>query len=140
MAKYAGKNLFVSFGGVSIEGTFRTFEVTKAQNEADATAADDEYQSFVATNKMIEATMEILAHTWADGGSALETALGDVGAEGTLLWGPEGSSTGMPKGGFYARLKQRDKSVPYDDVVSHSLTFSMVRGTVLFDDHVDLWP
>lgn len=140
MAKYAGKNLYVSFGGTSIEGTFRTFEVTKAQNEADATAADDEYQSFVATNKMIEATMEVLVHTFTDGGSAQLLAIGNVGAEGTLLWGPEGSATGMPKGGFYARLKQRDSSVPYDDVVTLSLSWSMVRGTVLFDDHEDLWP
>ena len=140
MAKYSGKNLFVSFGGNEIKGTFRSFEVTNAQNEADATAGDDDYQNYVATNKAIEATMEVLLHTSAGGGSVLMQNIGIVGTEGTLLFGPEGSSTAMPKGGFNARLKTLDTTSPYDDMVAASLAWSITEGTVLFDLFSDQWP
>jgi hypothetical protein len=140
MAKYAGKNLYVSFAGTAIDGTFRTFEASKTQNQADATAGDDDYQNFVNTNRTISASMEVLVHTYTDGGSAQLAAIGDVGDQGTLLWGAEGSATGMPKGGFYATLITRTPSIPYDDVVTLSLEWSMARGTVEFDDHEDLWP
>lgn len=128
MPKISGKNLYVAFGSTVLSSTQRSFDVTEVLEQADSTAGADDYRNFVNTVKSIEATMEIVM---SDGtaGSALRTAI-YPGAQGTLVWGVEGSATGRPRKGFYATVVDASESIPFDDVVVMKAKFTMA-GTAL---------
>lgn len=139
MAKISGKNLYVEFGGTDISGNQRSFSITESQEQADATAGADAYRNYVNTMKTIEASVEILVEDFAStGGSALLAAL-DVGTQGTLIWGPEGTATGKPKKGFYATITQFDQALPFDDVYSINVTFTMAGTALAFDGVTDTY-
>ena len=138
MAKLSGKNLYVSFGGVVLSGEQRSFDVTLSQESADATAGADDYRNFVSTVKTIEASMEIVMKEHSVGGSAIKAALA-AGAEGTLLWGPEGTATGKPKYGFYARVSEASETIPFDDVWVKNITFEHAGTALLFGGVTHLW-
>lgn len=131
MPKISGKNLYVSFGGTNLSDTIRNFEDALEQESADATAGADDYRNFVATVKTISVTGEVVMKDWSGGGSALRTLLA-IGAEGTLLWGVEGTSTGKPKKGFYARVKSASEAIPFDDVVTLSIEWELASTALLF--------
>lgn len=136
MAKISGKDLFASFAGTSLGDTIRNFDVSEAQETADATAGADAYRNYVNTMKTIKASCEVVMKDYAGGGSALRSLL-QPGAEGTLIWGVEGSATGKPKKGFLARISQADEGIPFDDVVTISLTFQMAGTALLFNGITD---
>lgn len=138
MAKLSGKNLWVSFSGTTLSSEMRSFDVNLAQETADATAGADEYRNFVNTVKTIEASMELVMKEHSTGGSAIKAALA-AGAEGTLLWGPEGTATGKPKYGFYARISEASETIPFDDVWTKSVTFQNAGTALLFNGVTDLW-
>lgn len=139
MAKLSGKNLYVSFGGVVLSGEQRSFDVTLSQETADATAGADDYRNFVNTVKSIEASMELVMKQHSTGGSAIKVALA-AGAEGTLLWGPEGTAAGLPKYGFVARISEASETIPFDDVWVKNITFQNAGTALLFDGVTNLWP
>lgn len=138
MTKYSGSALYAQMGTVNISANIRNFEVALAQESADATAGADPYRNFVPTVKTIEVTFEYLPHTHSTGGSAINAVL-THGFEGTFLYGEEGSATGKPKGGFYARVKQNDKGIPFDDVVTRAITLELAGTDLLFNHQTDLW-
>jgi hypothetical protein len=139
VAKLSGKNLYVSFAGVALSGEQRSFDVTLSQETADSTAGADNYRNFVNTVKSIEASLEIVMKEHSTGGSAIKAALA-AGAEGTLLWGPEGTATGKPKYGFYALISEASETIPFDDVWTKSVTFQNAGTALLFDGVTQLWP
>lgn len=139
MAKLSGKALYVSFAGTVLSTEQRSFDVNLAQETADATAGADEYRNFVNTVKTIEASLEIVMKEHSTGGSAIKAALA-AGAEGTLLWGPEGTAAGKPKYGFYARISEASETIPFDDVWTKSITFQNAGTALLFDGVTHLWP
>ena len=132
MTKYSGKNLYVSFAGVNLSGTQRTCDTTHTQETADATAGADDYRNFVNTVKMIEANLEVVGQTHSTGGSAILAALA-LGAEGTLIISPEGTATGKPRLGFYARVADMSASYPFDDVVVYKPKFQMAGTALIYD-------
>lgn len=139
MAKLSGKALYVSFAGTVLSSEMRSFDVTLTQETADATAGADDYRNYVNTVKAIEASMEIVMKQHSTGGSAIKAVLA-AGAEGTLLWGPEGTAAGLPKYGFYARVSEASEAIPFDDVWTKSVTFQNAGTALLFDGVTDLWP
>lgn len=129
MAKISGKNVYVSFAGTALGDSLRNVQISQSQETADATAGADSYRNYVSTVKTVEVTAEAVMKDYANGGSALRSLLA-VGSEGTLIIGVEGTAAGKPKFGFFARINQADEAVPYNDVVTISLTWEMA-GTAL---------
>jgi hypothetical protein len=136
MTKYSGAALYLEFAGSNFSATRRTLDVTHNMETADATAGADAYRNFVTTVKMIEASAEILGLTAATGGSA-QIAATQPGAFGTLIWAPEGTSTGSPKWGFYAMLSEISPSYPFDDVVVHNAKWVMAGTALAFNGYTD---
>lgn len=138
MAKLSGKQLVVQWigsgGTTNLSGAQRSFSVDEAQETADSTAGADDYRNYVNTVKTISASMEMVYQEIAAGGSAILTALA-LGAEGTLLWGPEGSASGKPKKGFAARVTNASQSMPFDDMMVISVEFAN-NGTALVYDGI----
>lgn len=137
MAKLTGKNLYVEFAGTDLSATLRNFSVSDTQEQADVTAGADDYRNYANTVKTTEATFELLVQDWANGGSALAAAVYS-GAQGTLIWGPEGTAAGKPKRGFYATITQYDEALPFDDAYTASVTMTMA-GTAMAFSGTSVW-
>lgn len=135
--RITGKELVVQFhtGGeiYVLSGDQTSLEITLDTNEADMTAGADEYVYMKPTTKLTGATLTC-KHTGTAGTASWGEVL--VGAEGTLIYGPEGTAVGKPKGGFPCYVKSKSKSIPYNDAVVRTATFSPqggVFGTSVFD-------
>ncbi len=139
MTKISGKNLYASFAGTNLSSTQRSLDVDEQQESADSTAGADDFRNYVSTVKTIGAKMEILIQQHSTGGSAILAAL-VAGAEGTFLWGAEGSGSGLPKDGFYARVKNRSTKLKFDDVYMMSLELENAGTARLFNGITDKWP
>jgi hypothetical protein len=106
---------FIHSGGtVNLSGDSRTFDVTREQEIADASAGSDGARSSKATLKNYSASLEALYIGTA--GSASFGSV-DIGTEGTLLWGPQGTAAGKPKGSWPMIVTQMSISSPFDDIV-----------------------
>lgn len=138
MTKYSGAALKLSFAGTDISATARSFDTTHNMETADATAGSDAYRNFVTTVKTLEASAEILGLTASTGGSAQIAAL-QPGALGTVLWSPEGTSTGSPKWGAYMLLSEAGQSYPFDGVVVMKAKFVMAGTALAFNGYTDKW-
>lgn len=138
--RLVGTNLLVQFihsgGTAEISGDYTTFTVTRDSQMADLTAGDDggQYNKFLY--QINSATLE----SYYDG-TVSSASIGTAmvrGTEGTILYGPSGTATGSPKGGFPAVVKKADFSEPYDNAITLSFEFSG-QGTELFNPAVDSW-
>lgn len=138
MAKLTGKRLRIFYAGTDLSGEFRTVDVTEQQETADVTAGADDYRNFANTVKMIEVTAEIIMKEHGSGGSAILAAM-SLGGEGTLIWGAEGTATGKPKDGFYARLVDRSRPIPFDDAYLIKAKWQMAGTALAFNGVTDLW-
>lgn len=134
--RVTGKDLYVSFGAVAITADFREFTVSPTIDTVDKTAGSETDKSYIPTLKDATATL-----TYAYSGSA-GTAIStkfQIGTEGALLWGVEGTATGKPKGGWQnAIVTAHDKPVVYNDLIVRTVTFQK-SGTASFNDEIDLW-
>lgn len=139
MAKISGKNVYVSFAGTALGDSLRNVQIAQSQETADATAGADSFRNYVATVKTVEVTAEAVMKDYGNGGSALRSLLA-VGSEGTLIIGVEGTAAGKPKFGFLARINQADEAVPYDDVVTISLTWEMAGTALAFNGTTSKFP
>lgn len=135
--RLTGHQLVVIFqtGGQDyvISGDQTSLEITYDTNEADMTAGSDQYTYMKPTTKINGATM-----TCKYIGTAGTATWGNLpqGTEGTLVYGPEGTAQGKPKGGFPCYLKSKPFSIPYNDGIVRTATFSPQGGsygTSVFD-------
>lgn len=138
--RLVGTNLIVqlihSGGTAVISGDYTNFTVTRDSQMADLTAGDDGGQFNKYLYEINSATLE----SYYDGtvsSASLGTAL-VRGTEGTVLYGPSGTASGSPKGGFPAVIKKADVTIPYDNGITLSIEFSG-QGTELFNPAVDSW-
>ncbi len=138
MAKISGKDLYIEFDGTNVSDSIRNLDISEAQETADATAGADDYRNYVQTTKTIEASFEVVMKDYSNGGSAIR-ALFSPGALGTLIWGVEGTASGKPKKGFYARLTDVSEAIPFDDVNTFSVTAQMAGTALAFDGVTDTW-
>jgi hypothetical protein len=117
-AQYIG---FIHSGGtVNLSGDSRTFDITREQETADASAGSDGARSSKATLKNFSASLEALFIGTA--GSASFGSV-DIGKEGTLLWGPKGTAAGNPKGSWPMIVTQNSITSPFDDIVMLNMEF-----------------
>jgi hypothetical protein len=122
MTKYTGANLYVKFKTTVLSGEFRSFEVSEEIDLVDQTTGDDVAKTYLTAKEDGDASFESLNQTGATGGTA-EWAAVDIGAEGTLEWGPEGTASGKPKHWVNAIVKNRKRAFPYDDVIKLNAEF-----------------
>lgn len=139
IAKLTGKNLYAAFAGTALNAKQRSFEVMEKQETVDSTAGADDYRNTINTVKTIGAKMELIMETHATGGSAILAAL-TLGAEGTLIWGAEGSGSGLPKDGFYARLIDNSKKLKFDDLYLLNLEWENAGTARSFNGITDKFP
>lgn len=134
--RITGKNLAIfyvtSAGTVELSGSQRSLEIEEEQEFVDATAGADDYRVNAPTVKMISAEVEILVETLAAGSAVLD-AVQPGTAIGTLFWGREGTAAGKPKDGFEASVSAAPLSLPYDDVVTISVSFVNRGSSLVFD-------
>lgn len=122
MSHVSGSALYVSWLGVAITGNQRSFDWNGQMDVADTTAGADAAQSHIPTTKSGDASMEVLYDN-ASAGSAQERTFYE-GAQGTLIWGTEGTASGNPKYSRLATLTGVSQPNPYDDVVMYSLSWT----------------
>jgi hypothetical protein len=135
VAKLTGKNLYIAFGSTVLSAAQRSLSITEEQETADVTAGADTYRNFANTVRMIEAEAELV---YQDGtaGSAILAAL-TLGAEGTLVWGPEGNTTGLPRKGFLARVVNVSQDIPFDDAITITLGWQMAGTALVYNGITD---
>lgn len=136
--RITGRDLVVLFqtGGqtYTLSGDQTSLEITLDTNEADMTAGGDQFVFMKPTIRVSGATLTC-KYTGGTAGTAIWGAV-TVQTEGTLIYGPEGTATGKPKGGFPCYVKSKSKSIPYNDAIVRTATFSGqggVWGTSVFD-------
>ena len=130
-----GKDGYVSFQGSEVSADFRDFDIEMTIDTVEKSAGREASKSYIATLK--DGTAKL---TYAYSGTAgtAYTNLLRVGQQGTLLWGPEGSAAGKPKGGVEAIVIAHSKPMAYNDLMTRTATFQFT-GDLLFDDDADVW-
>ena len=131
MARLSGKNLVVTFAGVTISGTQRTFEFEHEEEQIDASAGADTYRTFIPSMRVINPKMEAIMEDKASG-SAVQNVL-DIGQEGTLVWSPEGTASGKPRWGITARVSKAAQTMPFDDVHGISVEWVNTSQALVYD-------
>lgn len=138
--RYVGKDLRIQWihsgGTATISGDWTSFDVTRDSEEVDLTAADDTGTYMKYTRQVNGASMT--SHFIGTAGSAVIGSATVRGTSGTLLYGPGGTATNDPKGGFPAYIKSANVSQSYDGNVELSIEFSP-QGAELFNPMIDVW-
>jgi len=119
---------------VRIDGDQTTFDVTWNSQSADVTAAID---GGVEEKPTIQELSYSISSFYD---SAQGTAWLNVtpGTQGTLLFGPQGTASGNPKGGSRAFVTAKSPSIPFNDGVVQSVEFRG-QGTMIFDIDQHTW-
>jgi hypothetical protein len=141
--RLTGKDLVIIFqtGGNEyiLSGDQNSLDVTQDSNQADMTAGNDEYTYAKVTTKRRSAN---LATKYTGTNGTATWGMLQEGAEGTLLWGVGGTTTGKPKGGFPATLTAKNPNMPFDNAIVSTASFAGqggVFGTSVFDMDKHTW-
>jgi hypothetical protein len=114
-----GKNAYISFGGTVLSTNFRTFSSDNTMATVDQSAGSDTGITRLTT--LEDSTFSIEVKRPAAGTT---NWIGlQVGAQGTLEHGPEGTATGKPKETAIAILTGFSTSTPYADLVIDTYSF-----------------
>lgn len=113
MARYSGKNLYVSFNGTAISPV-RSITIDDESPEIDATAAADTRGVFVSGVPLSSWSVEAMDDDTTDTTfSALQP-----GTSGSLIVAPQGTATGKKKISYTDAIAlKRSRATPYADVV-----------------------
>lgn len=120
MAEFTGAALYVALGGVVLSTDYREWEDEAEMGLVDASAGADTNVTYLETLLDGKATLKGLVQSGA--ANAVLAAMAP-GSNGTLMWGPEGSSGGSQKYSVNAIVKSLKKKVPYKDVVEFETEF-----------------
>ena len=138
--RLTGKDLVVQWihsGGTAVlSGNWRTLDITRDSQMADATAANDGGTYSKYLREINGATLNALFDGTA--GSATMGSAAVRGTEGTLLYAINGTAVGQPKGGFPAVIKSANVSHPYDGMSTVTVVFDP-QGAELFNPQIDVW-
>jgi hypothetical protein len=141
--RYTGKNLVVLFyvGATEyvLSGDQTTLDVSHDIRSAVLTAGSDDFEYEKPTTQVLGATMTVL-HAGTAGTASWGVLV--VGTEGTLLYGPAGTATGAPKGGFPCFVKSKPMAIPRDEKVTRQIAFGPMGGTwgtTIFDPDTHQW-
>ena len=120
--KYSGKDMYATFGGVSVAGFGRSLEVNQQANDIDVSTYGTQDQEFIAGPVGRSATLQVLDDADA---STVRQKFGP-GSTGTLIWAPQGTGSGKPKFTVgTAVVTEANISYPYDDAVVIDVTLRL---------------
>jgi hypothetical protein len=97
MAHYTGKNLYIEWRGVDLttQAQYRSLSVENSVDTVEVSAGNDTDKSFLTTLRDATFTLTIVDDTNAHGGTVRREFA--IDQYGTLVYGPEGTETGMPR-------------------------------------------
>jgi hypothetical protein len=97
MAHYTGKDLYIEWRGVDLttQAQYRSLTVDNTIDTVEVSAGNDPDKSFLTTLRDATITLSFVDDTNAHGGTVRRAFA--IGNYGTLVYGPEGTETGMPK-------------------------------------------
>jgi len=120
MARYSGRDLYLSYDGTVID-TVRSVTWSDEADDIDATAAGDSRKFYLAG--LIDGSLDVEALD-QDDSSNVFNALAPQNI-GTAIWGPNGTTTGEKKFTAVAVVISREMEAPYDDVVTLTSTIRL---------------
>ena len=121
--RYTGKNLYATLASNVIYADYKSIAVKEDIEDAGATAGADAHEFSLPTYRTSEIEVEFFGVTKSDAQySNIETNT-TPGATGSLIWGPEGNTSGKPKFTATGFVKSRSKEFNFDDTVNYSFTF-----------------
>lgn len=142
MAKYSGKLLKVEWlptGGtagtdeIDLSGSSRQFDVDETGNEVDVTTRDSTGKETLTDTALTERTAKLNGLDTTGAPDWDDTDL-DIGDTGTLIWYPEGESTGKRKRSATAIVTARKFGSPHDNAATWEISFKLntaiTRATV----------
>jgi hypothetical protein len=124
MTKYSGKDCYIAWihaGGTAVlSDDFRDISEKPSVKLSDASAGDDEDETFVAT---IKGGLISYSGLLSAGGTVVINSLVE-GAVGTIIIGPEGTATGKPKRTYPAISMGPVQRHPYSDIAEVTCDFT----------------
>lgn len=134
--RVVGQNAYISFKGVAINADYRSWNIEETIDTVDSTAGSETDKSYIPTLK--DGTAELMYAYTGTAGTVYVTNF-VVGTEGALLYGPEGTATGKPKGGFSnAIVVSHSKPHEYNGLIVRTVKFQK-SGTASFTEERDQW-
>lgn len=101
MAAFKGKDLDVKWidtsGTVSLNGDFTAFDYTPSVDLLDQTAGADTNKTYITGVKDGKASLTALLQAGTASGGTVAFSRVYEGAEGTVIWSPEGTAATKPK-------------------------------------------
>lgn len=114
-----GKNAYIAFGGTALATNFRTVDIDNSVATVDQSAGSDTGVTRLPT--LEDSTFSLEVKRPNGGTTNWETF--QVGDQGTLEIGPEGTATGKPKASVIVLLNRFSTSIPYADIVLDTYEF-----------------
>lgn len=122
MARYAGTNLYMSFKNTAIQADYQALEDGREQKKTEVTAGADAHATYVKTYQDGTIKVELFDVTGGTAATAYKNLLA-AGAEGTFIFGEEGTASGMPKHTIVAFVEKHGKKFKFDE--GSKLTFEL---------------
>lgn len=135
-----GDNFYLSFDGVVIDQLYRSFDPGSEEENVDVSAGGDTMRVYAPTLRKLAPTASFIYDTAEIGTAATKIfqALTE-GNEGTLLWGPAGTATGMPKWGINARVSKSNAPQQYDGETEVEVEWINIGSAFYFDGRTAIW-
>lgn len=130
-----GQGGYVGINGTAVPN-WREFTIEPTADVVDSSAGSQAYKTYIAALKDATASLVYVYEGTAAGTTFL--AYHKVGTTVTLLWGPEGSVAGKPKGSNSAIVTGHSKPMKYDDLVLRTVSYQFT-GDPIFDDEEDVF-
>jgi len=134
-----GKDAWVGWidgsGTVSIGGDRRNLDITREVMTTNMEAGNDTAAAQKAT--LFHYAAELTVFYSGTAGTAVANRLKE-GNEGTLVYGPLGSATGRPKGGFPAVVVSQNRAIPFPDGIEITYSFEG-QGELSYDENTAVW-
>lgn len=124
-----GKNYYIEWDGVQITSPYRSFTPGVMEETAEGTAAGDDLRTYVKTLDKAEPKGKFII----DSADTSILAVLVKGHTGTLIWGPRGNASGMPKAGIVARITKAEAVGEYDKELELEVEWVSTSGAWSFD-------
>lgn len=127
-------------GYIAVDSTavanFREFTIETSADVVDSSAGAQTHKTYISALRDATSSLVYVYEGTAAGTTFL--AKFKAGTSVTLLWGPEGSVAGKPKGSQAAIVTGHSKPQKYDDLIVRTVSFQHT-GDPIFDDEEDVF-
>lgn len=131
MAKYDGKDMTLTFGGSAVAAnTLVSVDFPETRDELDVTGAGQDDKEFLPSERSATITINM----WDDAAETNYDLFPIGGAAATLLFYPQGNTTGKPSKSASAFVTSRTRPVQHNQAVALTVTLrvsgAVTEGTV----------